>query len=79
MFDNAHEKEHRYSPALVAKVETQLRLNGAREWQIEKCADVLAQSLCETEPPPAPISESQESEDQSPQQGAEREATESAK
>ena len=79
IFDNAHEKEHRYSPALVAKVETQLRLNGAREWQIEKCADVLAQSLCETEPPPAPISESQESEDQSPQQGAEKEATESAK
>ena len=77
-FDNAHEKEHRYSTALVAKVETQLRLNGAREWQIEKCADALAQSLCETEPPPAPIAETQENEDQSPQQGAEKEATESA-
>lgn len=77
-FDNAHEREHRYSTALVAKVETQLRLNGAREWQIEKCADALAQSLCETEPPPAPIAESQENEDQSPQQGAEKEVAESA-
>ena len=77
-FDNAHEREHRYSTALVAKVETQLRLNGAREWQIAKCADALAQSLCETEPPPAPIAESQENEDQSPQQGAEKEVAESA-
>ena len=77
-FDNAQEREHRYSTALVAKIETQLRLNGAREWQIAKCADALAQSLCETEPPPAPIAESQENEDQSPQQGAEKEVTESA-
>lgn len=77
-FDNAHEREHRYSTALVAKVETQLRLNGAREWQIEKCADALAQSLCETEPPPIPTAEAQENEDLSPQQGAEKDVTESA-
>lgn len=53
-FDNGAEKNHDFSQSLVAKVETQLRLNGAREWQIEKCATALAQSLCETEPPPAP-------------------------
>ena len=74
IFDNAHEKEHRYSPALVAKVETQLRLNGAREWQVEKCADVLAQSLCETEPPPVPTSESEENELQKPLKDAEPDA-----
>ena len=77
-FDNAHEREHRYSTALVAKVETQLRLNGAREWQIEKCADALAQSLCETEPPPIPTAEAQENEDLSPHQVAEKDVTESA-
>jgi hypothetical protein len=32
-------------------VETQLRLNGAREWQIEKCAEALALSLRESELP----------------------------
>ncbi|MFM8897997.1 MAG: HRDC domain-containing protein, partial [Actinomycetota bacterium] len=53
-FDNGAEKSNDFSQSLVAKVETQLRLNGAREWQIEKCATALAQSLCETEPPPAP-------------------------
>lgn len=53
-FDNGAEKSYEFSPTLVAKVETQLRLNGAREWQIEKCAEALARSLCETEPPPIP-------------------------
>lgn len=53
-FDNGAEESHDFSQSLVAKVETQLRLNGAREWQIEKCAAALAQSLCETEPPPSP-------------------------
>lgn len=53
-FDNGAEKSYDFSPSLVAKVETQLRLNGAREWQIEKCAAALAQSLCETQAPPAP-------------------------
>jgi len=42
------------SRSLTQKVETQLRLNGAREWQIEKCAESLALSLCETEPPAIP-------------------------
>jgi hypothetical protein len=44
------------SPALLSRVETQLRLNGAREWQIEKCANAIAESLSESEPlvlPPA--------------------------
>lgn len=54
IFDNGAEKYYDISQALVAKVETQLRLNGAREWQIEKCAAALAQSLCETEAPPTP-------------------------
>ena len=53
-FDNGAEKSYDFSQSLVSKVETQLRLNGAREWQIEKCAAALAQSLCETQAPPAP-------------------------
>lgn len=62
-FDNANEKDHQFSPNLVAKVQTQLRLNGAREWQVEKCAVALAQALCETEPPaiPEPVSDEPES------------------
>ena len=62
-FDNGAEKEYEFSPSLVSKVETQLRLNGAREWQVEKCAVVLAQSLCETEAPPAPEPSSEPTEE----------------
>ena len=53
-FDNASEKSYEFSSSLLAKVEVQLRLNGAREWQIEKCALALAQALCESEPPEVP-------------------------
>lgn len=55
-FDQANEQLHKMSPALLPRVETQLRLNGAREWQIEKCANAIAESLSESEPlalPPA--------------------------
>lgn len=55
-FDGGSEKFYDISSSLVKKVETQLRLNGAREWQIEKCAESLALSLCETEPPATPES-----------------------
>lgn len=55
-FDGGSEKFYDISSSLVKKVETQLRLNGAREWQIEKCAESLALSLCETEPPAIPES-----------------------
>lgn len=73
IFDNAQEKNYQYSQSLVAKVETQLRLNGAREWQIEKCAIALAQSLCETEPPelPEPKDDGEESEASTPSESAE--------
>ncbi len=53
-FDGGAEQRHDNPISLVKKVETQLRLNGAREWQIEKCAEALALSLCETQPPPTP-------------------------
>ena len=53
-FDGGAEKNYEMTRSLTQKVETQLRLNGAREWQIEKCAEVLALSLCESEPPPIP-------------------------
>lgn len=53
-FDNGDEKIHSLSPRLLANVETQLRLNGAREWQIEKTAALLANALCQTEPRPDP-------------------------
>lgn len=49
-FDQGSEREHRNPDRLLNDVETQLRLNGAREWQIEKCAGVLANALCQTEP-----------------------------
>ena len=66
-FDNGAEKHHEFSQALVSRVATQLRLNGAREWQIEKCATALAQSLCETEEPPTPEpAEEQEGSENSP-------------
>lgn len=61
-FDSAAEKSFEFSPSLVSKVETQLRLNGAREWQIEKCALALAQSLCESEPPVSPEPPAQDAE-----------------
>ena len=68
IFDNANEKNYQFSQTLVAKVETQLRLNGAREWQIEKCAEALAQSLCESEPPelPEPKDDAESTQDLSP-------------
>jgi ribonuclease D len=53
-FDGGAERNYEMSRSLTQKVETQLRLNGAREWQIEKCAEVLTLSLCESEPPPIP-------------------------
>jgi len=53
-FDGGAERNYEMSRSLTQKVETQLRLNGAREWQIEKCAESLALSLCETEPPAIP-------------------------
>ncbi|MFM8405493.1 MAG: ribonuclease D, partial [Actinomycetota bacterium] len=53
-FDNANEKRYDFSQSLLTKVETQLRLSGAREWQIEKCSRALAESLCESEPPELP-------------------------
>jgi ribonuclease D len=53
-FDNGAEQMNVLSPKLIEKVETQLRLNGAREWQIEKCAAVLAGALCQTQPIPTP-------------------------
>jgi hypothetical protein len=48
------------SAKLIEKVETQLRLNGAREWQIEKCAAVLAGALCQTQPISTPEPEPSE-------------------
>lgn len=61
-FDNAAEKKYEFSSQLMAKVETQLRLNGAREWQIEKCAEILARALCEDEPLPPPPDDQPEAE-----------------
>lgn len=49
-FDAGKEVAFEASPRLKSSVETQLRLNGAREWQIEKCAEVLTKALCQTEP-----------------------------
>lgn len=61
-FDGGKEILFEPSPRLKSSVETQLRLNGAREWQIEKCAGTLANALCQTEPIeiPQPVVESAE-------------------
>ena len=61
-FDGGSEKEFEFSSQLISKIETQLRLNGAREWQIERCAEPLARALCETEPLPPPVIASEEGE-----------------
>ena len=61
-FDGGAEQRHEFSPHLVTKVETQLRLNGAREWQIERCAETLARALCEDEPLAPPPDEQPEGE-----------------
>jgi ribonuclease D len=53
-FDGGSEKGYEISRSLIEKVERQMRLNGAREWQIEKCAEPIALSLSETEPPVIP-------------------------
>jgi ribonuclease D len=68
-FDGGAERSYEISRSLTQKVETQLRLNGAREWQIEKCAEVLALSLCETEPPaiPEPPAESESPDGAAPE------------
>lgn len=58
-FDQASEQIHKMSEALLARVETQLRLNGAREWQIEKCAKAIAESLTESEPLATPAAEAE--------------------
>ena len=64
-FDQANEQLHKMSPALLSRVETQLRLNGAREWQIEKCSQALAESLGEAEPlpPSAPVEDETEAQE----------------
>lgn len=58
-FDQGAEQDYKNPDRLINDVETQLRLNGAREWQIEKCAAVIANALCQTEPliTPEPASE----------------------
>jgi ribonuclease D len=53
-FDSGTERKYEFSENLISKVETELRLNGAREWQIDHCAKALASSLCEILPPPSP-------------------------
>jgi hypothetical protein len=47
------------SQALLEKVEAQLRVNGAREWQVEKCATAIAESLAEGEPLISPVAEAE--------------------
>lgn len=64
-FDQANEQLQKMSPALLSRVETQLRVNGAREWQIEKCSHALAESLGQAQPlpPSAPIQDETEAQE----------------
>ncbi len=49
-FDNGHETKYREPEALMPLVEKQLRASGARQWQISRCARLIAESLCQNEP-----------------------------
>jgi ribonuclease D len=60
-FDHGKERVLELNPRLIETTQTQLRLNGAREWQIEKCATILSAALAESEPLP-PIQEAEQSE-----------------
>ncbi len=60
-FDDGKERVLELNPKLIANTQTQLRLNGAREWQIEKCATILSAALAESEPLP-PVQEVDQSE-----------------
>jgi ribonuclease D len=60
-FDDGKERVLELNPKLIADTQTQLRLNGAREWQIEKCAAILSAALAESEPLP-PVQETEQSE-----------------
>lgn len=53
-FDDGREIRHDFNSALIDRVVTRLRVDGARLWQIELCAEPLARALCEEKPlPPA--------------------------
>ena len=53
-FDDGREIRHDFNGALIDRVATRLRADGARQWQIELCAEPLARALCEERPlPPA--------------------------
>ena len=53
-FDDGREIRHDFNSALIDRVATRLRVDGARHWQIELCAEPLARALCEEKPlPPA--------------------------
>ncbi|MEY3345391.1 MAG: hypothetical protein RLZZ581_185 [Actinomycetota bacterium] len=60
-FDDGKERVLELNERVIATTQTQLRLNGAREWQIEKCATILSAALAESEPLP-PIQEAEQSE-----------------
>ena len=53
-FDDGREIRHDFNGALIDRVATRLRADGARQWQIELCSEPLARALCEERPlPPA--------------------------
>lgn len=60
-FDDGKERVLELNPKLIETTQTQLRLNGAREWQIEKCATILSAALAESEPLP-PVQETEQSQ-----------------
>jgi hypothetical protein len=60
-FDDGKERVLELNPKLIANTQTQLRLNGAREWQIEKCATIMSAALAESEPL-TPVQEVDQSE-----------------
>jgi ribonuclease D len=60
-FDDGKERVLEFNERVIAATQTQLRLNGAREWQIEKCATILSAALAESDPLP-PVQEVEQSE-----------------
>lgn len=65
-FDDGKERVLDLNSKLIAATQTQLRLNGAREWQIEKCAEILSAALAENEPLPPPPEMNQSAAEENP-------------
>ena len=50
IFDEGRERRFSLSDELVSQIKEKLLESGAREWQVELCASLIAQSLTQDQP-----------------------------